>query len=118
MVPGQHSAHHKAFIKTMAPFDCIWDGCFRSIKAVQDQGDLEMTDIRLIKSALYGGGSKAREFEKHKNNLTPGMEVFEPAWAKWTPPVVFVPKKHGTMHSGVNYFIFNAMKIIDSYQRP
>ena len=45
-------------------------------------------------------------------------EIIEPTSAEWASPVVFVPKKDGTMPSCVDYRKLDAATVRDSYTLP
>ena len=81
----------------LSEFAEMWDGQLGTITAAKHRIDLDPPDSIPIHSVPYRAGPKAREFEKQEIQKMLSMNVIEPAQSEWAAPIVFAPKKDGSL---------------------
>ena len=80
----------------------MWSGKLGEIKVSEHHIDL-VPGARPAKSHPYRAGPKARELEQFEIEKQLKAEVIEPAISEWASPVLFVPKKDGTLRFCIDY---------------
>ena len=98
-------------------FRDMWSGQLGTISATEHRIEVDR-DSRPIYQQPYRAGPKARDFEKEEVDRMLAAGVIEPSSADWASPVVFVPKKYGTLRFCVDYMKLNAVTRRDSYPLP
>lgn len=71
-----------------------------------------------IHSAPYRAGPKAREHEWMKIKKMLSQQVIEPAHMSWLAPILFAPRKGGSLPFCVDYRRLTAVTKRDSYPIP
>lgn len=94
------------------------DGYLRTIRTVKHRIDLEPPEVEVIHSSHYRAGPAASQLEKADIYKMLRMRVIEPAQTEWASPIVFVPKKDGTLRLCVGYRRPNVLTVRDSYTIP
>ena len=74
--------------------------------------------IRPIRSQPYRQGPATRELVAKNVREMIEANVIEPAQSEWASPIVFAPKKDGTLRFCVDYRKLNAATIADTYPLP
>ena len=98
----------------LSEFKDMWSGRFGKIDATKHRIELKPGAMPIYQ-ALYQAGPAAREKEKKEIDRMLRAGVIETATAEWASPVVFVPKKDGTMQFCVDYRKLNAATVRYSY---
>lgn len=99
-------------------FQSMWDGRLGTIKAAKHRIELTPPNARPIHSVPYRAGPVARTFEKTEIDRLLRMDVIEPAQTEWASPIVFAPKKDGSLRFSVEYRKLNTVNVRDSYPIP
>lgn len=76
--------------------------------------ELRSQDACTIKSPHYRATSEAREFEKMEVDKLLLMNVIEPAESEWKSPIVFTPKKDGSLRFRIHYRKLKDMTVRDA----
>lgn len=96
----------------------MWDGQFEWTKTSKEQVRLASDDVRPVSSALYGVGAIARHFAADKSARTLKEDIIEPITSEWASPIVFAPKKGGSLQFYHDYRRLNVVTVRNSYQLP
>ena len=98
-------------------FASMWDGHLGRVSIAKHRIELQ-PGARPSYSAPYRAGPKARDFEKSEIDKMLKAGVIEPAKTEWAAPIVFAPKKDGSLRFCVDYRRLNAETVRDSYPIP
>ena len=95
----------------------MWDGTLGTIKVTEHRIEVE-PGTKPIRSLPYRQGPATRKMthEQIQEQLEAG--VIEPCTTEWASPVVFAPKKDGTMRFCVDYRRLNLKTLSDAYPLP
>lgn len=93
----------------------MWDGYLVCITAAEHRIKVLESHTKRLHSAPYRGGSKTGEKEKQEIEKILNHQLMEPAHTKWNAPIIFAPKKNGTLRLCVEYWEVNADTNRDSY---
>lgn len=113
----EYQSEREKIIDLLEPFADMWDGHLGEISKAKHRICLE-ENAKPIFQVPYRVGQKWRELEKAEVNKQLGVGVIEPSSAEWAGPVVFAPKKEGTLRFCVDYRRLNAMTVRDTYPIP
>ena len=80
----------------------MWSGQLGEITVTEHHIDL-IKGARPLKSHPYRAGPKPRELEKFEIDKQLKAGVIEPTISEWASPVLFVPKKDGTLRFCIDY---------------
>lgn len=96
--------YRQEFIQMLESFYNIWDGLFGRIIVAKLRIQLDPGATH-INSVPYKAGPKVREFRlvEIARMLDKKKQAMEPATTKWAAPIVFTPKKNGTIRSCLDY---------------
>lgn len=78
--------------------------------------ELAAPDVRPFNSASYRAGAKPRKLEKAKIYKMLCMNLKEPVQSEWAPPVLFTPKKDGSLRLCLSYKKLKGVKLKDAPQ--
>lgn len=78
-------------------FKHVWDGHLGCITTATHPIEMIDPTTRPVDSAPYRAEPKTREFEKLETKKMLGDNVLEAAQTEWAAPIVFAPKKDGTL---------------------
>ena len=115
---GEDSKKYKQkLISMLEKHSAMWDGHLGHIHATKHR--IELTPgAKPVYQQPYRASPTQREHERKEieKMLTEG--VIEPSTSEWAAPVVFAPKKDGTLRFCVDYRRLNAVTLRDSYPIP
>lgn len=109
--------HHKAIRNMLRKHEKMWSGQLGEITVTEHHIDL-VKGARPFKSHPYRAGPKARELEKFEIDKQLKAGVIEPTISEWASPVLFVPKKDGSLRFCIDYRKLNGLTMKDSYPIP
>ena len=101
-------AHHKKIRKMLRKHESLWDGTMGEINITKHSINL-VPGTRPFKSAPYRAGPKTRELEQFEIDKQLHAGVSEPSHSEWASPVLFAPKKDGSLRICIDYRRLNAM---------
>ena len=105
-------------LQVLEPHHKMWDGHLGQMAGVEHHIDL-MPDAKPLRSVPYRAGIRMRDIEKAEVDKMVEQGVAVPAPpTDWAAPVVFAPKKDGTLRFCVDYRRLNAMTVRDAYPIP
>ena len=115
---GLEDDHSRAaVINLLSQYQDMWSGKLGTISAAKHRIEV-LPDARPIYQQPYRAGPQAREAEKREIEKMLSAQVIEPSSSEWASPVVFVPKKDGTLRFCVDYRRLNAVTKRDAYPLP
>ena len=109
--------HHSKIRSMLRKHEGMWSGKLGEISVTEHHIDL-VKGARPFKSQPYRAGPKAIELEKFEIDKQLKAGVIEPTISEWASPVLFVPKKDGTLRFCIDYRKLNGMSTRDSYPIP
>lgn len=92
----------------------MWDGRLGTVSASKHRIDL-VPGAKPVFQPPYRAGPRQRELEKMEIDKMLEADVIEPSTSEWAAPIVFAPKKDGSLRFYVDYRRLNAVTIRDSY---
>ena len=103
--------------KMLSKHEKMWDGSLGTIKVTEHRIELE-PGTKPIRSLPYRQGPATRRMtaEQIQEQLDAG--VIEPCTTEWASPIVFAPKKDGTLRFCVDYRKLNTKTLSDAYPLP
>ena len=105
-------------LQLLEPHHKMWDGHLGQISGVEHHIDL-MPDAKQNRSVPYRAGIRMHGIEKTEVDRMVEQGVAVPAPpTDWAAPIVFAPKKDGTLRLCVDYRKPNAMTVRDAYPIP
>ena len=115
---GEESTEYKTrLIEVLEKHSRMWDGHLGLIHATKHR--IELTaEAKPVHQQPYRAGPTQREHEKKEVEKMLKAGVIEPSTSEWAAPVVFAPKKDGTLRFCVDYRRLNAVTLRDSYPIP
>ena len=116
-IDDHYSEHREELIKTLTPFQSMWDGHLGTIKSTQHRIDLQ-PNAKPVFQQPYRAGPRQRELEKTEVKRMLKEGVIEPCTSEWGSPIVFAPKKDGSLRFCIDYRKLNAVTIRDAYPIP
>ena len=116
-IGAEDSTVRSEIMDMLSEFKDMWSGRLGKIGATKHRIELK-PGARPIYQAPYRAGPIAREKEKTEIDRMLRAGVIEPTSAEWASPVVFAPKKDGTMRFCVDYRKLKAATVRDSYLLP
>lgn len=97
VVVGEDSYYKNEFIDMLTPFRSMSDVHLGWIDTTKHRVDLESAIIRTMLSAPYFAVQKARSFVWSEFESILALNMIEAVQTKYPSPVVFAPKKDGTV---------------------
>ena len=95
----------------------MWDGYLGTIRATSHY--IELTNrARPQNQPPYRAGPTPREHAKKEVDKMLDAGVIELYMSEWAAPVVFAPKKDGSLRFCIDHRQLNAVKVHDSYLIP
>ena len=116
-IGAEDSTVRSEIMDMLSDFKDMWSSHLGNIDTAKHRIELKPC-ARPIYQAPYRARPIAREKEKKESDLMLRAGVIEPTSAGWASPVVFIPKKDGTMRFCVDYRKLNAVTFRDSYPLP
>lgn len=92
----------------------MWSGQFGAINVTSHPIDF-IPRTRTFKFASYRAGSKTRELEQSEISKKLAVGFIELVHSSWASPVLFVPKKDGSLRFCIDYRKLNEETVKDSY---
>lgn len=96
----------------------VLDGHLDHVAAATHRVELDPPETRLIHTASYPAGTKAKDFEKNEIDNILSLNVVEPFQTEPASPVVFALKKDKALQYCVEYRKHNAVDVQVSYRLP
>ena len=109
--------YNDELLSLLEPFEAICDGHLGTVNITQHRIVLE-PGAKPVFQPPYLAGPRQREFEKAEIQKMMEVDVIEPAVSEWAAPIVFAPKKDGSLRFCIDYRRLNAVTIRDSYPIP
>lgn len=106
------------FLKHLEERGIIWYGPLGRILTAKDRIELTYNNLRIVHSAPYGAGPKARQFVATAIDCTLQEDVIERVTTEWAIPILVAPKKDGSLQFCFDYRKLNAVTIIYFYMLP
>ena len=117
VVGERYEKYREALMEKLDKYEAMWDGHLGMIKATQHY--IEITpESRPSFRPPYRASPAQRELEKQEIQKMLEANVIEPSTSEWAAPIVFAPKKDGTLRFCVDYRKLNALTVRDSYPIP
>ena len=108
----------KRVIEMLTTHQDMWtSGRLVEIPATEHRTDLE-PGTKPIRSMHYRQGPAKRDKAAAELRKMLDARVIEPATSKWELPIVFVPKKDGSLRFCVDYRRLNAKTVAEAYPLP
>jgi len=104
-------------LDTLRPFEDMWDGHLGTISAAKHRIEVPV-EARPVRGVPYRAGPRMRQVEKEHIEDMLAQKVIEPANSEWASPVVFAPKKDGSLRFCVDYRRLNELTPRDAYPIP
>ena len=95
-------AHHKNIRRMLRKHEIFWDGMIGEINITKHSIDL-IPGARPFKSAPYRDGPKTRKIEQFEIDKQLHAGVIDPSNSSWASPVLFAPKKDGSLRLCIDY---------------
>ena len=95
----------------------MWDGRFGNVKAAKHRINL-VPGAKPVFQPHNRAGPKERELEKMEIDKMKESGVIQPSTSERAAPIVFAPKKDGTLRFCIDYRRLNLVTIRDSYPIP
>ena len=95
----------------------MWDGRLGNVDAAKHRIKL-VPGTKTVFQTPYRAGPKQRELEKMEIYKMKDAGAIEPSTSEWAAPLVFSPKKNGTLRFFIDYRRLNLVTIRDSYPIP
>ena len=110
------SLRHRTY-RMLSKHSEMWSGKLGTIHATEHRIEVEK-GTHPIRSLPYRQGPAMRRVaaEQIQEQLDAG--VIEPCTSEWASPIVFVPKKDGTLRFCVDYRKLNTKTLADAYPLP
>lgn len=99
----------------MEKYGSMWDGHLGRNNVAKQCIVLNASDPSPIRLASYHVGPKEHKFYHEEIEKMCEVGVAEPPVAEWFSPVVFIPKKNGSLQFCVDYSRLNAVAERESY---
>lgn len=93
-------------------FQSRWDGYLEKILVAKHSNVPNFVDVVPIHTASYWAGPWQLVLKKKNVDQIVSADVADPVTTGWEAPIVFVPKKNGSLRSCVNY-----LRLIDLTER-
>ena len=116
-IGAEDSTVRSEIMNMLSEFTDMWSGRLGKIDATKHRMELKL-GARPIYQAPYRARPIARGKEKKEIDRVLRAGVIEPTSARWSSPVVFVPKEDGTMPFCVDYRKQSAVTVRNSYPLP
>ena len=101
----------------MEPFQDMCDGRLGHITVAKHRIDLK-PNSKPVYQAPYRAGPKQRELEREQIETMLKADVIEASSSEWAAPIVFAPKKDGSLRFCIDYRKLNEVTLLDSYPIP
>lgn len=118
MINSKYDVYQPKFEEIMSGYASLWDKNLECVSVIKCKIDLTNRDTRPIYSSPYRAGPCQRQPEREEVNKMLQDEVSENDTTEWISPVVFTPKKDGSLWICVDCRRLNAMAVRDSYPIP
>lgn len=89
-----------------------------SITIAKHRIEMNAPEVRPIHSAPYRAGTATRALQKKELKKMKKIGVMKPDLAEWAAPIIFAPKKDGSLRICVDYRKLSAVTIGDAYAIP
>ncbi|MGH0053304.1 MAG: reverse transcriptase/ribonuclease H family protein, partial [Sphaerochaetaceae bacterium] len=109
--------HRDRVREILNKFPSMWNGTLGEINTIEHNIDL-IPGTKAFFSHPYRAGPKQRAVAQAEIDRMLRLGVIEKAQSPWASPVVFAPKKDGTLRFCVDYRRLNSVTIRDTYPIP
>lgn len=93
--------------------EAMWDGHLGGIKTSGHKIELTSEDVLPVSSASYRAAPTARNFATDNIDRMLKEDIIEPATTEWASPIVFPPKKNGSLRFSADYRKLNPLAAKD-----
>lgn len=115
MIADIYEKHRPKFLNMLEEMEAMWDGPLGQITTSRYQIELTSSYVQPMHSAPYRAGPAARQSAAKKINRMLKEDIIEPITTEWASPIVFPPKKDGSLRCCVYYEKLSTVTVKDSY---
>ena len=113
-IDPEFEKHRAKLIETLEPFEKMWDGHIGRVNITKHRFEL-VEGATPVHQPVRRAGPQQRELQWSEIKKQLADDVIEPSTAEWAAPIVFAPKKDGTLRFCIDYRRLNAVTKRDSY---
>ncbi len=117
LIDTKYEHYKEKLIEVLEPFQSMWDGRIGTVNITKHRIELE-PGTKPVNQQPYRAGPRQRELELIEIRKILEQDIIEPATSEWAAPIVFAPKKDGSLRFCIDYRRLNAATKRDAYPIP